>query len=178
MRCSTDLQLQQILTLQQANTPEMLSPEALLQEGFVTVKHAFDLLKAMNEAEPHAIAVVDGQVVGYVLVMLRTFSDQIPILAPMFREFEKIPFAAGKLTDCRFFVCGQACVAKPYRGQGVLQALYQHLHSDLAGQYDLCLTEIAVKNPRSLRAHQRTGFRQLWQYDDGHELWNIVGWAW
>jgi len=50
-------ELNQILELQYANIPSVISREEKAKEGFVTVHHNFEVLKAMNDKCAHVIAV-------------------------------------------------------------------------------------------------------------------------
>ncbi len=70
---------------------------------------------------------------------------------------------------------GQVCVAKPYRGQGVFAGLYTLMSQHLRGSFDYLVTEVSMRNPRSLRAHEKVGFTILHEYQsqDG-EQWAII----
>lgn len=46
----------------------------------------------------------------------------------------------------------------------------------VSSRYQLLLTEISARNPRSLRAHARVGVRELTRYQDETDAWIIVGW--
>src|SRR5688572_13540803 len=105
-----DEELAQILTLQQANHASTLSVADAARDGFVTVMHSFDLLKRMNLAAPQIIAKDRDEVVGYALVMLKSFSEMIPVLQPMFKRLSTIQFRDKKITDYSFYVMGQICV--------------------------------------------------------------------
>ena len=61
---TTDEELAQILTLQQANHASSLSKADAARDGFVTVMHSFELLKKMNQAAPQIIAKDGEAVVG------------------------------------------------------------------------------------------------------------------
>ena len=74
---TTDLEIRQLLDLQQVNLPKNISKETALEQGFVTVQHNFELLRAMNEAIPQVIAKDGDEVVAYALVMLPNFADLI-----------------------------------------------------------------------------------------------------
>lgn len=38
------------------------------------------------------------------------------------------------------------------------------------------MTEVAERNPVSLRAHQKMGFEVVGTYHDGKEQWHVVVW--
>jgi len=171
-----DEELAQILTLQQANHASSLSEADAARDGFVTVMHSFDLLKKMNQAAPQIIAKDDAAVIGYALVMLRSFSDMIPVLQPMFDRLSNIAFDDKKITDHLFYVMGQICVAEDYRGKGVFDSLYKK-HKELNGpKYDLCVTSVSTRNKRSMRAHERVGFETVHTFRDQTDEWNILVW--
>ena len=55
-RVENNDELYQILALQQTNIPSAITAEERQNEGFVTVHHTFDILKAMNNKCAHVIA--------------------------------------------------------------------------------------------------------------------------
>ncbi|EMR01862.1 GNAT family N-acetyltransferase [Cesiribacter andamanensis] len=175
----TRQELQQVLALQQQNLPSVLPDDALASQGFVTVAHPLPLLQQMNAAAPAILAKEGQQLAGYCLAMTRAFRNDIPVLIPMFEVIDGLQLQGRALKEVNYLVCGQICVAEGYRGQGIFDGLYQQLRQHYAQQYPLLLTEIAARNPRSLRAHQRLGFTTFHTYQapDG-EVWELVAWQW
>lgn len=175
---TTDDEIMQLLDLQQVNLPKNISKATALEQGFVTVQHDFDLLRAMNEAIPQVIAKDKDRVVAYALVMLPDFAELVPVLQPMFQLFSSIDYGDKKVSDYTYYVMGQVCVAESHRGLGVFDALY-HKHKNLySADYQVCITEIAERNTRSMRAHERVGFKTIHTFQDETELWNVVAWDW
>jgi RimJ/RimL family protein N-acetyltransferase len=78
----------------------------------------------------------------------------------------------------RYYIMGQICVARPYRGQGVFDALYRAHRDHLDARYDRCVTEVATRNTRSMRAHARVGFQTLETYRDATDEWALIAWDW
>jgi hypothetical protein len=173
-----ETEINQLLALQQANLGKNISKETALQQGFVTVEHHFDLLKAMNEAMPQIIAKEDDRVVGYALVMPPSFGGMIPELVPMFNLFEKIEYKHQKVNALRYYVMGQICVGEGYRGLGIFDKMYEKHRILYAAEYDICITEVAVRNERSMRAHERVGFQTFYTYEDHLDIWNVIAWDW
>jgi GNAT superfamily N-acetyltransferase len=168
--------LADILALQAINLPGEISREEALEQGFVSIQHEPALLSAMNAPHPHVIARgANGELAGYTLVMECRFRDKIPLLVPFFALLDGLHWGGRPLSDWRYFVMGQVCVAKGFRGQGVFAGLYQHLRRCMAPHYDLIITEISSRNTRSLRAHAKVGFETLHTYatSDGEE-WVVV----
>lgn len=78
--------------------------------------------------------------------------------------------------NTRWFVMGQICVAKAFRGQGVFDGLYTTMKTICADDFDFTVTEVAERNIRSMRAHERAGFKTLHRYEDvlTGETWRLI----
>ena len=172
-RASTLNELEQIRTLQLQNSSQNISSEEKLQEGFVTVQHSVALLEQMNSACAHIIAKDNDAVVGFALVMLSGFRNEIKALIPM---FERIDELVPK--DKTYVVMGQICVDKNHRKQGIFRGLYHFYREELQHQFDYLITEVAAINLRSMQAHEAIGFKIIDTYDEDGIVWNIVLWDW
>ncbi|MFD1161635.1 GNAT family N-acetyltransferase [Hwangdonia seohaensis] len=171
-RASTAEDLHQILNLQKKNLYDAISKDSKEKEGFLTVKHDFELLKKMNDACPHFIAKYNAKVVGYALSMVREFRDQIPVLIPMFTEIDKA--INEQNPPLNYMVMGQVCVDKEARGQGVFRGLYQYMAQELKHKFDAIITEVDIKNKRSSYAHKAIGFKVLKNYTSNGQFWEII----
>lgn len=172
---TTQDELKGILELQKINLPQNISKEELESQGFVTVNHDLDLLSRMNSPYQHIIAKEGDNVVGYTLVMLRKWKNDIPVLVDMFDQIDSIIYAGEKLSETKYFIMGQVCVAKSHRGQGVFAGLYSEMKKRMCHDFDYIITEIASKNYRSLRAHEKVGFEVIKTYQIGDgEKWVLV----
>ena len=171
-RVSNDDELNQILFIQKRNVKAVLSKDEMDQEGFITVGHDFNILKKMNDASPHIIAKYKDKVVGYALVMLQSFRNEMDVLIPMFETADRL------LKGKNYVVMGQVCIDKPFRGLGIFKGMYLYYKKELQHQYDCLFTEVATNNIRSLKAHQNIGFKILeTQITDGTS-WELVNWDW
>jgi GNAT superfamily N-acetyltransferase len=173
---SSDAHLEGILALQRRNHLHAVPADVQASDGFVYVEHTLPLLRRMAAASPQAVALVDDRVVGYCLSLPVSLQDAVPTLAPMFEQFARCEHAGRPLARQRYVVGGQVCVDRDYRGQGLLARLYGQLREALAGDCDLCVTEIATRNRVSVRAHEKMGFAAIATYNDGSEDWVIVAW--
>jgi ribosomal protein S18 acetylase RimI-like enzyme len=174
---STAADIRQILDLQARNLPAFLSADTMAREGFVTVRHEPDVLRRMNAAAPAVVAKAGGEVVAYALVMPREFAPDVPVLQPLFDMLAALSWNGEPLRDNpRWFVMGQICVADGYRGSGIFDGLYRTMTTTYGGRYDFTVTEVAERNTRSLRAHERAGFRRLHTYADAStgEIWRVI----
>ncbi len=170
--------LQGIIDLQIENRETSISVDELKKEGFVTVVHTLDLLKQMNEPFPHTIAKDGELVMAYALTMLQSMKEQVPVLQPMFEQINALSYQGDSLKDSDYFVIGQCCVKKGYRGQGVFRGLYEKMRECLSPHFKYVITEIATRNPRSIRAHEKMGFKVIHEFEDPTEHWAIVLWDW
>ena len=169
LRAKTAEEFNQILELQQRNLPQNLSRTERKTEGFVTVKHSFKLLEQMNNACPHIIAKHQDKILGYALCMTRDYKLKIPILIPMFNEIESV------IPDhLSYVVMGQRCIDKVARSQGIFRGLYQFMGQELKKDFNAIITEVDIKNTRSLNAHKAVGFKSLKNYTSNNRTWQII----
>nr|WP_155600075.1 GNAT family N-acetyltransferase [Zobellia amurskyensis] len=166
---STDKELKQILDLQQRNLSSTISLQEKEQEGFVTVEHTFEVLKAMNDVCPHIIAKSGDAVVGYALCMHPKFADEIEVLKPMFKELDSMP---SQITS--YIAMGQICIDKAFRKQGIFRKLYETMQLKTQESFNCIITEIDATNARSLQAHYAIGFRKLTTFESDGQKWEIV----
>jgi len=170
--------LQQILDLQTKNHVSTISADVKQKEGFVTVKHTLDLLNAMNQESKQIIALDGTQVVGYALVMLKSFQTMIPVLVPMFDMFNEIQYRGKAVSAYSYYVMGQICVAEGYRARGLVDQMYMKHREVHSKKFDFCLTEVSTSNIRSMKAHARVGFKTIHTFTDATDEWNILLWDW
>lgn len=174
----TDSELQGILDLQKLNLLSEISESEKLEQGFVTVRHSLEQLRLMHDIEPHVIAKEGEKVIGYILAMTKESRELVPVLIPMFEQFDRLTFGERLLSAYDYMVIGQICVDKEYRGQGIFDKMYEIYRSTFSSRYDFAITEIALSNFRSLRAHQRVGFKVIHEFDDSTQNWAIVLFEW
>ncbi|WP_340199584.1 GNAT family N-acetyltransferase [Ascidiimonas sp. W6] len=166
-------EIQQILDLQNENHFSSVSSKDKEEEGFLTVRHDYRLLDDMNKSCPHIIAVTKEKVIGYALSMLPSFGNQIPILQPMFNQLTSL-LPDYKMEVADFVIMGQICIAKEYRKQGVFRGLYNRMIEELNGNYLGLITEVNMKNTRSLNAHYAVGFKTLLKHHANGQDWNLI----
>lgn len=168
-RCSTDIELLQILDLQRRNLPVSLSDEEKLKEGFVTVVHSFEILKEMNETCSHIIAKHQGKVIAYALCMHPKFAEHIEVLKPMFAEMENLE---PKIEN--YMAMGQICVDKAHRKKGVFRELYKTMKRYVIPEFSSIITEVDAANQRSKVAHTSVGFEVISDYIVDNVQWKII----
>jgi ribosomal protein S18 acetylase RimI-like enzyme len=173
----TEAQLQGILQLQQANLAQSVDAETARREGFVTVEHSLELLRKMNQPHPHILALDAEQVCGYALVMLPRWRDEIPVLQPMFDQFDQCTIQGKSLDQLPYFVMGQICIEKNYRGKGIFRGMYQHMRRCMQTNFHYIITEVDETNTRSMAAHKAVGFETIRSYMAPNSVvWEILAW--
>lgn len=170
--------LQGILALQLENHLNTLSTEEKESQGFVTVRHSLEQLEEMNTIAPNLIAKEDNLVVGYLLAMTKASRNLIPVLVPMFDQFDQVQYQGKSVSEYEYMVIGQVCVGKNQRGKGLFDQLYQAYKNAFSEKYSFAITEIALSNHRSLAAHRRVGFEVMYEFEDDTQSWAIVAWDW
>ena len=171
-------ELEGILSLQRSNLPKNITAAEKSEQGFVTVNHSFEQLAEMNAIAPHLIAKDGEQVVGYILAMSKASKALVPVLVPMFNQFDGLNFGGKPVSSLEYLVIGQICVDKSYRGQGIFDRMYSAYGEVFSERFDFAITEIAVSNVRSINAHQRVGFEVIHEFSDKTDDWAIVALDW
>jgi hypothetical protein len=171
--------IQAVLALQSANLHDHLSKEQIATQGFLTISHSLELLEKMSKASPQIIAKANDLIVGFCLSMTQEFENEIPILIPMFETMNNVSYQNKQLKEYNYITVGQVCVADSFRGQRIFDGLYSSFRKQFETEYEMAVTEISIRNTRSLAAHQRVGFVPLEHYTAPNgEVWQIVVWDW
>lgn len=171
-------ELEQIHQLNQQNLKQYLNARVQEEEGFVSWLYTTELLEKMHRLAPSIIVKDGDKVVAYALTALKESSAFHSDLANMFSNLEKLMYKGRPLFSYRFYCMGQICVAKEYRGLGLVQQLYEQHRAAYGNQYHLLLTEVATRNQRSLRAHEKLGFHVIHTYQDAMDEWQVIIWDW
>lgn len=176
----TDQDLRDILDLQRQNLVGNLPADVQAREGFVTLQYTLAELQQLHAAAPSIIARADGRLVGYALAAAPAVRGLVPPLDELFALVETLPYHGRPLADYPYYLMGQICISDGYRGLGLFDELYQAHRATYSSQYQLLVTDIAARNARSLRAHQRVGFQPLHRFHDpaSEQEWVVVGWDW
>ena len=168
----------QIHKMNQLYLRSNLSAQVQEEEGFVSWLYPVFLLQQMHSIIPSIIVKDDEQVVGYALVTpieAGSFHNDLKILID---HLETIDYKGKPLLAYSYYVMGQVCIDKEYRGKGIFSMLFQKHKEIYSDQYELLVTEISTKNLRSQKAHEKVGFTTIYTYTDALDDWNVVVWDW
>jgi GNAT superfamily N-acetyltransferase len=171
-------ELQQILALQQLNLKQNIDAQEKKEQGFVTMQSTLPMLQAMHSLAPSIIVKDNDRVIGYAMVLLREGRNLYPDLDPLFTLFDTLSWKEKLLSNYRFYIMGQVCIDKNYRGQGIFDMLYQKHRDIYKDVFDFIITDVSSDNHRSLRAHERVGFETIHTYRDKLDEWKVVLWDW
>jgi GNAT superfamily N-acetyltransferase len=170
--------LEQIIALQKLNRTPVVAEQDWATQGFVTMEYTVQQLLEMAGGYQHIVARAGVQVIGYALVMQKECRAAFPALEDMFAHADACVVNGKPMRDTPYFVMGQVCVAQAFRGQGVFRRLYQALSGRMRADFALVVTEVSVRNVRSMRAHEKIGFRNIRPADDPAAQWRTMVWDW
>jgi GNAT superfamily N-acetyltransferase len=171
-------EIEQIHALNQRNLKQNLSPSIQKEEGFVTWLYSIELLEKMHQLAPSVIIKEGDVVAGYALTTLKESAAFHSDLQTVFDNLQKLRLHNQPIFNYRFYCMGQICIAKEYRGKGLVNMLYQKHKELYHKEYDFILTDIATRNIRSIKAHQKIGFKTIHSYVDNVDEWEVVIWEW
>jgi L-amino acid N-acyltransferase YncA len=60
----------------------------------------------------------------------------------------------------------------------LVQKIYEFFKLSLEKEYRYCVTDVAVENQRSLKAHIKSGFEIISTNIYGGVEWNVILWDW
>lgn len=175
---SREDELQQIIALQQRNLIANIDEHEMQSQGFVTMHFSLPFLQSLHALAPSVVVKDRDKVAGYAIVVMPEGRNVYVELETMYNSLGSAFWKGKNLAEYRYYLMGQICVDKPYRGQGVFEMLY-HKHRDLyRNQFEFILTEISMRNHRSMRAHERVGFIPIHTHTDALDNWAVVIWDW
>jgi len=175
---TTDDEIEQVHRLNVLNYRKNVSPEEKEKEGFVSWEYPVKLLQQLQNIAPHVIVKDGDKVIAYALVATKEAAPFHKDLKMMFDHLATLTYKGKLLNEYNFYCMGQVCIDKAYRGQGVFSMLYQYHKQLYADKFDMMITEIAPSNPRSQKAHEKVGFKTIFNYRDALDEWNVVVWDW
>jgi len=175
---ATKNDLIQINNLNQQNLKDNLSIKEQEEQGFVTWLYPVSLLQQIHTIAPSIIAKDKHKVVGYALVTPIEAAGFHTSLKGMIEYIEMIMYNGKHLSSYNYYIMGQVCIDKDYRGRGIFDLLFQKHKELYKGKYELLITEISTKNYRSQKAHEKVGFKTIYTYPDTLDEWNVMIWDW
>jgi predicted GNAT superfamily acetyltransferase len=141
-----------ILRLQSANYLPNVAPKDR-SDGFLSAEFSAEQMAAIAEDLGIVIAAESGKVAGYLCAFRNEFDHGSPVLAEMLGRYDRVQFNGRSLSSYRSYIYGPVCIAREYRGRGILRRLYDAQKNDLTGGFDAGVAFVSRANPHSLQAH-------------------------
>ena len=141
-----------ILQLQSANYIANLTEEER-QSGFLSAQFTVEQTAQIAEDLGITVAVLNDRVAGFLCAFRKEFPSGSPVIAEMLRSYPRFRFEDRSLSNFVSYIYGPVCIAREYRGGGLLRGLYQAQKEDLAGRFEIGVAFVSRSNAHSLRAH-------------------------
>lgn len=152
IRTATAADAPAIATLANQHTYQHLA-EADRRGGFLTGTFTAPALEAMLGSVPGQVAYHEGELTGFLINSRLPPERYPPLVQQISALLPTLLFRQRPLADYRWFFYGPVLVAPAYRGQGLLQALFEASQRALAGHYEVGIAFIAAENGASLHVH-------------------------
>jgi predicted GNAT superfamily acetyltransferase len=143
---------QEIQQLQSANYIANLTEEER-RSGFLSAQFSLEETAQIAEDLGITVAVLDHRVAGFLCAFRNEFPSDSPVIAEMLRHYPLFRFEDRPLSRFFSYIYGPVCIARQYRGRGLLRGLYEAQKKDLAGRFEVGVAFVSRSNPHSLRAH-------------------------
>jgi predicted GNAT superfamily acetyltransferase len=143
---------QEILQLQSANYIANLTEEER-RTGFLSAQFSLAQTAQIAEELGITVAVLDGRVAGFLCAFRNDFPSGSPVIAEMLRSYSRFSFEDRPLSSFLSYIYGPVCIAREYRGRGLLRGLYETQKKDLSGRFEIGVAFVSRSNAHSLRAH-------------------------
>ena len=141
-----------IVQLNAANFIANLS-EADRRDGFLSALFTMEQTAAMAEELGTTVAVVDGQVAGFLCAFCNDFDHGSPVVAKMIESYDRLSFQGRLLSTYQSYAYGPVCISRAYRRKGLLRGLFEDQKRQLAARFEVGVALIARTNQHSLDAH-------------------------
>lgn len=144
IKVATAEELPEILRLQSENQ--------IAQGGTLSGGMSSNQIEEMMKDMPQIVAVIDNQVVGFLLTTSQAVSRKrnIPIVEAMLASY------AGNTNS---YIYGPVCVSQTQRGKGLAQLMFKELLHQEPHREGILF--IRSDNEASLRAHEKMGIKKV-----------------
>ena len=129
------------------------------KNGFVTTLFTQEQLRELIETEDGISLACDGEkVAAYAMAGSWAFWSKWPLFQQMIADLPQTEYLGQTLSTVNSYQYGPVCIDMDYRGQGVLQELFNYSARQMNARYRLLITFINHVNARSYKAHtQKVG---------------------
>ena len=158
-----------ILSLQEKNLYINLN-EKERENGFVTTPFTINQIKEI--IEQNGLFITENknkEIIAYVFAGSWKYFEQWEIFNFMVARFSKLSFNENKITTENSFQYGPVCIDKNYRGNGLLNLIFEEMRIEFYKKYPISITFINKVNAISEKAHTK---KLGWEIIDEFEFNN------
>lgn len=141
-----------VLNLQSLYLATNLSDEEK-KAGFVTTPFSVAQLEDIIAQEGLFVAKKNDLIIAYIFAGSWQYFSQWPIFNHITSLFSELAFQDFKISTVNSFQYGPICIHKDFRGQGLINPLFELMRVHLQIKYPLSLTFINQINLPSIKAH-------------------------
>src|SRR5699024_6053959 len=154
-RIGMDKDIPGILSLQEKNLYSNLT-EKEREDGFVTTPFTIKQLKEIIKMNGAFVAENDAkEIIAYAFAGTWKYFEQWEIFNYMVSRFPKLSYNNQPITIENSFQYGPVCIAKPYRGQGLLNLIFEEMRLEWVKKFPISITFINSINVISEKAHTK-----------------------
>ncbi len=121
--------------------------------GFLTGSFTAPGLAAMLASAPGQLAYHGQELAGFIVNSHLPADQYPPFIQEIVDLLPTLRYQQRALTEYRWLFYGPVVVGAAYRGQGLLQQLFQANQRALAGRFELGIAFIATVNAASMHVH-------------------------
>ena len=163
-----------LAALANQSTYQNLDEEAR-KGGFLTGSFAAPALGAMLASVPGQVAYYQEELAGFVINSKLPAERYPPFIQAINELLPSLLYQQRPVTDYRWFYYGPVLVRQEYRGQGLLQQLFEATKQTLAGRFDLGVAFIAAENAASRWVHtQKLGLEAVGEISFQGQSYDIL----
>ena len=145
------------------------------QGGFLTGSFAAPALGAMLASVPGQVAYCQKELAGFVINSQLPAERYPPFIQAISALLPSLLYRQRPITNYRWFYYGPVLVRQEYRGQGLLQRLFEATKQTLVGRFDLGVAFIAAENAASRWVHtQKLGLEIVGNIDFEGQAYDIL----
>jgi len=141
-----------VLALQELNLASNLSAKER-ENGFVTTP--FTIAQIEQVIKENGLFIIEdlNKIVAYVFAGTWTYFSQWEIFNFMVSRFPILNFKDKEITTLNTFQYGPICIEESYRGQGLINLIFEEMRINWVGSFPISITFINKVNTRSTKAH-------------------------
>ena len=125
-------------------------------DGFVTTLFTSEqFLSLIKDENGLAIACEGKTLVSYAMAASWEYWSAWPLFQHMIADLPTIQYLGRTLSTENSYQYGPVCIAREYRGRGVLENIFEFSRQQMAHRFPVMVTFINQINPRSYDAHTR-----------------------